>query len=315
MIIVVISMIATLIGYSLIIPHSLSVVKHKSDVIKTFADVPISDIYKIINVIKRVSAEDLIYNKIYMDMNFNFELKESSRNHRSKNSSKEILPILLKPLEQESNKMLNNESISINNENIIKNKKEILSNADHSTKVMALLLISSFVFVILVYFGLTIVITVLIFQKYDDLNQHLRWISLRQSVMTLEMFNIREMTILNTTKSDEDSASGLLNLYYYERMIQYVKNSDSSIYENFKSISEGLDSNKFCDIIEDSLGDFKDVCRTFQNRVLLRGMQTNIYQVVSYLNSIENSYAQMKYTNYSFVTLLEISNWQIARKF
>ena len=52
---------------------------------------------------------------------------------------------------------------------------------------------------------------------------------------------------------------------------------------------------------------------SFNEGIMLREMETNIYQILSYMNSAINLYKLVKYTNYSFAKILEQTNWQLSR--
>lgn len=320
-IVICVSMAATIVGYGLIVPRVVSVVKHKANVMVTFADIPVPSIRTMITNMHKVSVECMGHSKSDLDENSEVNLQPAAPkvaltkgSEKGKEDSKSIKATEA-PLSQVIRTTNVEEPMVRNEDEIMKKKKKILSNSGQGSKRLAIILITCFIFMVLGYFGGSIGIIIVIFNNFDGISGNIRWATLRQFAMAYELFLIRELTILNTTSIETVAEERLNDLYMYERMVQLLKTSSKAVYKNYRSLSEQLDSDQFCAVTFKGSSADQRTCEAFQDGSMARGMQNIIYQVTAYITSVQNSYMQHKYTDYLFQELLEVSNWQLARTF
>lgn len=259
-----------------------------------------------------------------MDDNGEFDLLNETKGIRTKvvsQASRQTELILVpttKPYGNEeklndNNKMDIDESVQ--EQNTILKKREILRLADQGSKRKAILMTTAFILVLLGYFAGCIVITEIIFNSYDSLLFYIRWVSMRHSAMTLNFVMLRELVITGDEELKAKTDNELNNLYNYEQKINQLKVETSTIYHNYKSLVIKLDSEAFCDTIKDDLVDeLIEQCYEKGDYSMERGMQNNIFQILSYLNSIENRYRQFGST-IPYQEILNISGWPIACNF
>jgi len=292
------------------VPRVIMVVRHKSNVMKTFVDIPVASIRSMIAGMHKASAINMGQDQSVLEENSFVDFQNAQNNIATKVDIKSTEVPMNQPI-----KTTNVDEIMLRNEEeILKKKKEILGNADQGSKRLSLILITCFIIVVLAYFSGTIGIVLMMFNTFDEMAGNVRWAVLRQSAIMLAMFTMRELVIANTTKLEEDTEYEFSNLYRYERMIELIKSSPKGVYKNYKTLSERLDSDQFCGVIFENSAERED-CETFKEGSMLRGMQNVIYQLISYIKSLQNSYIQYKNTDYHFPDLLKRSHWDLASTF
>jgi hypothetical protein len=316
-IIICASMGVTLIGYGVIIPRILKIMKFKSNVLKFFGDITTADIKAIINGMIQTSTKILRDYETVLDEHCISSINSEQFNNTSfkPNEVKHSRKTTEAPLNEVVRNTIAEKEIMEKNKEGVKKKKEILGNAYKDSKRFYLLLIACFVILVLGYFCGSIAIIVVTFNNFHEIASNVRWTTMRQFAITFEMFLIREMTILNTTESRASVAVELENLYNYERLVHIVRTSSKRIYKNHNTLADKLNTKKFCAIIYAHSKEDQNRCETYQNGFMLRGMENLIWQVIAYLISVENSYMQLKNTDYNFTELLKASNWESASTF
>lgn len=305
------SMAAAVIGYGLIVPRILNVLRKKAEVMKLFADIPTKTVKEIIADLSSFSLTK------------NAEAKRGKHNtvHKTKMIEETQLNKNTEAVFTQAAKTTSGEvrSTGIVEEQmemrILEKKRKTLESADQGTKWRSIITISGFFFVVLGYYGASIGITGFIFSQFKDLTENVRWVSFRQAALTYPMVSIRELITDNSDKYEDIVIRDIEILYKYERMVQTIIVSASGIYKNFLTLTNALNGPEFCNTIKDYLepGNFER-CKQEGDYSMARGIQNNVYQVIAYLNSLYAQYDKQKGADRNPAEIIGNSDWDIARK-
>jgi hypothetical protein len=252
----------TLIGYGVIIPRVLKIMKFKSNVLKSFGDITIADIKAITNGMIQSNVKILRNYETILDEHCISDINFEQFNNTSfkLDEAKQCQKTTEVPL----NKIIRNtnteKEIMEKNGEEVKKKKEILGNAYKDSKRFYLLLIACFVILALGYFCGSIAIIVVTFNNFYEISSNVRWTTMRQFAITFEIFLVREMTILNTTESEISAAIELENLYNYERLAHTVRTSSKEVYKNYKELVAILDTDQFCAVAFKNSTEVREAC-------------------------------------------------------
>ena len=303
------SMTAAIIGYLITIPRLLNVVKHKSEVMEIFAEIPIVTIRQIIDKLSSITIKKISYKSKSIDQSLHVKVQDEF----TLKPSEIQLTTTMKTTGNEITHNINDGQIA---ENIIKIKKDILSRTDQEIRCKSIAIVTGVLFIILGYYAVSIGGTVYIFNNYDKLSFNLRWVLMRHAVMSVEVFAIREMVIAKTKLIEETAETELGNIYIYERYIYLLTVEASDTFKNYINLVRKLDSDQFCETLSESLGEeLTKQCNNESRYSMSKGMQNNIYQVLSYTIAIQTKYSQEEEKNYSVKEFLRDTNWDITRTF
>ena len=310
-IVIIISMVFAIICYILIIPRILDVARHELSAMEIFSEIPSKDIADMVSTIRKISIEHVVFDRKVVDNS------ESLGNQYLTNEKYPVAAI--KSTESLVNATVKTllapetaEDPMVKEPVKVMEKQKLLTKVDQGEKRKAVLIITGFIIAVLSYYGGTILITHIIFTNYKDLAINLRYVNLRYVTLSLLSFVIRELAIINNGTL-KNMADGFLDrVYDLERSIQSFKNTKSAIYNNFKDLALRLDSESFCDTISNKLSSkHSNDCKDFMQGTMMRGMQNNIYQVMSYYNAIMNLFSQYKDDDDVYL-ILKQSNWDAA---
>lgn len=321
-IIIACSMGVAVIVYISLIRRVLNVVRYKSEVMQIFADIPAKDIRAMVEGMSRISIESMRF-----DPRVLYEADEASPTDTAKKAKKGGYIYSTEGGQSQVTKLkLNDEKVTHEEgagdvkvkvaeelgRDEVQKKREILKQADQGSKRRAVLVSTAFMLTILVYYAGSIGIILIIFNGYDSLSFNLRWVSLRHSAITLEFLMLKELVITGKEELQAKADSELSNLYTYEQNIQGIKTSSMNLYSNYKKLITRLDSAEFCEVIRPRVtAEVYEQCREEGDYSMQRGMQNNIYQIMSYLNSISNRYLQ--YNGFMhFREILSGGGWPLA---
>jgi len=301
------SMLAGVIGYIIIIPRILTVMHDKSEVMKVFADISTKDIKEILADL----ASPLVSTTKSKKQTINTSLKK----HKIVEEIQGNKPIET-PLTQgiktthEAVRSVTEEEIEMR----IKDKKrKMLKKTDKGTKWKSIFAVTGFFFIVLGYYGASIGINEFIFSNYEDLSINIRWVTLRQAASTFSTLRLRELFVTRNNSLEEIAAGDIDILYSYERNIQALTVRASSIYKNYINLINILDGTGFCDAIAPYLIITSlEQCKEEGYYSMARGMQNNIYQILTYLNSIHTQYDKVKDQGLPFNEILAKHNWDIT---
>ena len=317
-IIICCSMVITIGAYIALIYRVLSVIRYKSEVMSVFADIPEKTIRSMIENISKTSIGSMRYNpKEVCEKEVDLVMKRATLKAFS---ATEEISNQTTSVKLNDNKTVNEEGIpetkvKVDNElseNELKKKREILMLSDQASKRRGIFILTAFVLAVLAYYAGSIGIVFIIFNNYDSLSYNVRWVSLRNAIMTMGHLLLRELVIIDKVELRMKADDALSELYRYEQNIQNLKANAMNLYNNYKRVTTRLDSEEFCEVIKDELTiELYEECKSERDYSMQRGMQNNIYQIISYFNSIQNRYIQFG-GQMNPEEILSISGWPIS---
>ncbi len=91
--------------------------------------------------------------------------------------------------------------------------------------------------------------------------------------------------------------------------------SGSAIMNSYKDLSRMMETDQFCDTIRSSVTDYMyNSCLEFSDGTMLKGMYSNVYRILSNLDSLMNTYNQRVDSGESTYSLMHDSKFDFISK-